>query len=97
MSDKVNVIKDTAKSAMYDFNDSKNIKICTNRRGVVVDVTASHYDMYRERDHLELVGANPKYMIVKTQRGVKIKTTERWFSEWGEKFGYTPIKTTAKK
>lgn len=94
---KINTIKDTATSAMYDHNDTANIKVCTNRRGVVVDVTASHYDAYMERDHLELVGENPKYMMVKTQRGIKIKTTEKWFKEWGEKYSYTPVKTTAKK
>lgn len=96
MSDpKVNVIKG-AEDTIYSFEDKQNIRTCTNKRGAVVDVTAAHYERYRDRDKLELVDSDDKFLAVKNQKGIQIKTTERWFKNNGEKFGYSKSRATSK-
>jgi hypothetical protein len=93
---KVNVIRpDKDGGMLYDDKDKNDIVECTNKRGRVVRVTRRHYERYYMRDGLQPVGGSPNYINVVNNAGVKIKTTETWLREFGSKFDYKRIKSTA--
>lgn len=93
----INEIKpEEGKRSIYDYEDQKDIKVCTNKAGRVVEVTGMHYEYYNQSQGLVPVGNSPNYItVIHPITLAEIKTTEYWFKENGAKFGYRLAKSKA--